>query len=57
VDEAGVSVPYISRAVRIGARHLVLGTVGRTKAGIAHVELDDDLAQGPWQQTPRRYWG
>jgi len=57
VDDAGVTVPYISRAVRIGGRHLVLGTVSRTKAGIAHVVLDHELAQGPWQQTPRRYWG
>ncbi len=57
VDEDGMVIPYISRAVRIGARDLVLGTVSRNEAGIAHVVLDEDLAQGPWQATPRRYWG
>jgi hypothetical protein len=57
VDEQGVVIPYISRAVRIGREHLVLGTVSRTMAGIAHVVLDGELAEGPWQGTPRRYWG
>jgi hypothetical protein len=47
----------VSRAARIGAEHLVLGMVSRTKAGIAHVVLDDEFTQGPWQKTPRRYWG
>lgn len=57
VDVDGVQIPYVSRAVRIGAEHLILGVVGRDLAGLAHVVLDDDLAQGPWQETPRRYWG
>jgi hypothetical protein len=57
VDEGGAVIPYVSRAIRIGAEHLVLGTVSRTTAGIAHVVLDGDLAGGPWQATPRRYWG
>jgi len=56
-DENGEVIPYVSRAARIGAEHLVLGTVSRTKAGIAHVVLDDEFARGPWQKTPRRYWG
>ena len=57
VDEDGTAISYVSRAARIGARHLVLGTVSSTTAGFAHVVLDDELAEGPLQATPRRYWG
>jgi hypothetical protein len=58
VDEgSGTPVRYVSRAVRIGAEHLVLGTVSREGAGFAHVVLDDELVEGPWPDTPRRYWG
>jgi hypothetical protein len=57
VDETGVKINYISRAARIGPRHLVMGVVGQTPTGILHVELDDEYARGPWQATPRRYWG
>jgi hypothetical protein len=53
----GSVIPYVSRAVRIGRQHLVLGTVSRNLAGIAHVVLDGDLADGPYGETPRRYWG
>lgn len=57
VAEDGTPIQYVSRAVRIGAEHLILGTVSRTTAGIAHIVLDDELAEGPWQATPRRCWG
>jgi hypothetical protein len=57
VAEDGTPVRYVSRAVRIGSRELVLGTVARVGAGFAHVTLDDDLAEDPWPETPRRYWG
>jgi len=56
-DEAGVEIPYVSRMVRIGRRHLVMGVVGHMPTGVLHVELDDDLAAGPLAATPRRYWG
>jgi hypothetical protein len=56
-EESGTPVRYVSRAARIGAEHLVLGTVSREGAGFAHVVLDDDLTDGPWQDTPRRHWG
>ncbi len=56
-DNAGVEIPYISRTIRIGPRHLVMGVVGQMPTGILHVELDGELAQGPLAATPRRYWG
>jgi hypothetical protein len=57
VDEDGVHIKYISRAVRVGARHLIMGVVGTVPTGILHVTLDEDLAHGPFESTPRRYWG
>jgi hypothetical protein len=57
LDEAGVQIGYGSRAVRIGAEHVVFGTIGRVPTGIVHVVLDDELARGPFQATPRRCWG
>ncbi|MBS3762655.1 MAG: hypothetical protein KGZ25_05035, partial [Planctomycetes bacterium] len=57
VDETGVEIAYISRAVRIGPRDLVMGVVGRIPTGIVHVKLDEELANGPYQETQRRYWG
>jgi len=57
VDESGMVIPYISRAVRIGPEHLVLGMVGRTSAGFVHVVLDEEFTEGPWPQSQRRYWG
>ena len=56
-DEKGVRIGYVSRAVRIGAEHLVMGIVGQVPTGILHVVLDKDLTSGPFQATPRRYWG
>jgi len=57
VAEDGTAIPYVSRAARIGPEHLVLGTVGRETVGIAHVVLGGEWTEGPWQETPRRYWG
>jgi hypothetical protein len=34
-----------------------MGVVGHMPTGILHVELDDQMAQGPLAATPRRYWG
>jgi len=57
--EAGVHIWYISRAVWISKRDLILAVVGRTPTGIVHVrfgegELDDAGDSG----FPRlRYWG
>jgi len=53
----GVQIPYVSRAVRIGPQHLILGVVGVVPMGIVHIVLDEELSQGPLQQTQRRYWG
>ena len=55
--EDGAPATYISRAVRIGPEHLVMGTVGRVPTGIMHIQLDGDMSQGPFEATPRRYWG
>jgi hypothetical protein len=57
VGEDGTVIPYVSRAARVGADHLVLGAIARDVAGIVHVVLEGDLAEGPWADTPRRYWG
>jgi len=57
VSEDGTVVPYISRAVRIGAEHLVMGMVGRDTAGFVHVTLDDEFTTGPHRRPERRYWG
>ena len=56
-DEKGVQIGYISRAVRIGPEHLVMGVVGPVPTGIVHVVLDGEVSQGPCGATPRRYWG
>ncbi len=56
-DETGRPIGYISRAVRIGPRDLVMGIVGYRPTGIVHVTLDDELAEGPHDGTLRRYWG
>jgi hypothetical protein len=56
-DDSGVEIPYISRTIRIGPRHLVMGVVGHMPTGILHVELDGELTEGPMAATPRRYWG
>jgi len=56
-DQDDNLINYISRAVRIGAEHLVMGIVGRLPTGIVHVVLDDDLTKGPHEQPLRRYWG
>ena len=57
VDENDVQIGYVSRAVRIGAEHLVLGIAGQLPTGIVHVVLDGELAEGPMAESPRRYWG
>ena len=57
IDENGMGISYVSRTARIGPQHLVMGAVGHTPTGICHVTLDDDLAEGPFAKTPRRYWG
>ena len=56
-DETGEALDYVSRAVRIGPEHLVLGICGKVPAGVGHVVLDPDFASGPLQETPRRLWG
>ena len=56
-EDSGTPIRYVSRAARIGAEHLVLGTVSREGAGFAHLVLDGELTEGRWQGTPRRYWG
>lgn len=55
--DEGRPIGYVSRAVRIGPRDIVLGVVGPRPTGIVHVTLPDALAEGPHQETPRRYWG
>lgn len=57
VTEEDRRIGYVSRAARIGSRHLVFGAIGPRPTGIVHVELPEDLAAGPNQQTPRRIWG
>ncbi len=45
---------YVSRAVRIGGNHLILGLVGPKPLAIGHVTLPD---RQPNNIAPLRYWG
>jgi hypothetical protein len=57
IDQDGEPIGYVSRAIRVGPRDLVLGIVGRVPSGIVHLTLDEEWAEGPHQQSERRYWG
>ena len=57
--EAGVHIWYISRAVWISKRDLILAVVGRTPTGIVHVRFGEgELGDAGDPSFPRlRYWG